>query len=126
MRLASTLIPLFIVLASGATGAGLTGDDDPGKKVEPKRVVAKSLKFDPKKVEITEGESVVWVNKARTAHTATSDDGKTFDTKEFKPGETTKPVKFEKAGEFKYHCKVHGKTMSGTVVVKAKAKAKAK
>ncbi len=123
MRLASTLLSFFLLLASGATGAGPEGRDDPGKKAEPKRVVAKSLKFDPKKVEITEGESVVWVNEARTAHTATSDDdGKTFDTKEFKPGETTKPVKFEKAGEFKYHCKVHGKTMSGTVVVKAKAK----
>ena len=111
------------MLASGATGAGPAGRDDPGKKAEPKRVVARSLKFDPKKVEITEGESVVWTNEARTEHTATSDDdGKTFDTKEFKPGETTKAVKFEKAGEFKYHCKVHGKTMSGTVVVKAKAK----
>ena len=95
----------------------------PARRPSRNASVAKSLKFDPKKVEITEGESVVWVNEARTAHTATSDDdGKTFDTKEFKPGETTKPVKFEKAGEFKYHCKVHGKTMSGTVVVKAKAK----
>ena len=123
MRLASILLPFFIFLASSATGAGPAGRDDLGKKAEPKRVVAKSLKFDPKKVEITEGESVVWVNEARTAHTATSDDdGKTFDTKEFKPGQTTKPVKFQKAGEFKYHCKVHGKTMSGTVVVKAKAK----
>ena len=123
MRLASILLPVFIFLASGATSAGPAFRDDPGKKAEPKRVVARSLKFDPKKVEITEGESVVWVNEARTAHTATSDDdGKTFDTKQFKPGETTKPVKFEKAGEFKYHCKVHGKTMSGTVVVKAKAK----
>ena len=94
-----------------------------GPKGQGDTVTAKSLRFGPKKVEITEGESVVWVNKARTNHTATSDDdGKTFDTKEFKPGETTKPVKFEKAGEFKYHCKVHGKTMSGTVVVKAKAK----
>ena len=116
MKLASTLMPLLIALASGATDAG-------EKPTEPRRVVARSLKFDPKKVEIMEGESVVWVNEARTTHTATSDDdGKTFDTGEFKPGETTKPVEFEKAGEFKYHCTVHGKTMSGTVVVKAKVK----
>ena len=54
-----------------------------------------------------------------TKHTATSDDdGKTFDTGEIEPGKSSKPVKFEKEGEFKYHCKVHGKTMSGTIIVK--------
>ena len=47
------------------------------------------------------------------------DDGKTFDTGEVEPEKSSKPVKFEKEGEFKYHCKVHGKTMSGTIVVKA-------
>ena len=47
---------------------------------------------------------------------------KTFDTGEIEPGKSSKPVKFENPGEFKYHCKVHGKTMSGTVVVKAKVK----
>ena len=46
------------------------------------------------------------------------DDGKTFDTGEVKPNETSKPVKFESQGEFKYHCKIHGRTMSGTIVVK--------
>ncbi len=115
---ALTILAVLCYLAPGAVD---------GKSSDPKAneitVTVKSLSFSPKKVEITEGESVVWVNEARTNHTAASDDdGKTFDTKEFKPGETTKPVKFEKAGEFKYHCKVHGKTMSGTVVVKAKAK----
>jgi plastocyanin len=37
---------------------------------------------------------------------------------EVKPEESSKPVKFEKEGEFKYHCKIHGKSMSGTVIVK--------
>jgi plastocyanin len=31
------------------------------------------------------------------------------------------PVKFDKEGEFNYHCKIHGKTMSGKVVVKPAA-----
>ena len=61
--------------------------------------------------------------QARTKHSATSDDdGKTFDTGDIEPGKSSKAVEFEKPGEFKYHCKVHGKTMSGTIVVKAKAK----
>ena len=91
----------------------------------PITVAMKSLSFSPRSIEVQVGDSVVWDNEARTKHTATSDDdGKTFDTGEIEPGKSSEPVKFEKAGEFKYHCRVHGKTMSGTVVVRAKAKAK--
>ncbi len=81
-------------------------------------VKMKSLSYDPKTLEVRVGDSVTWTNDSRTTHTATSDDEKTFDTGEIKPNESSKPVKFEKEGEFKYHCKIHGKTMSGTVVVK--------
>jgi plastocyanin len=85
-------------------------------------VKVKSLSFGPKKVEVQFGESVVWTSEARTNHSATSDDdGTTIDTGDIEPGKSSKAVKFEEAGEFKYHCKVHCKTMSGTVVVKAKA-----
>ena len=42
----------------------------------------------------------------------------TFDTGEIKPNESSSAVKFDKEGEFKYHCKIHGKTMSGMVIVK--------
>src|SRR5207249_725021 len=90
-------------------------------KPDPKTatVTIKSLSFDPKRLEIHVGDSVVWANESKTVHTATSDnDGKTFDTGDVEPGKSSKPVKFEKDGEFKYHCKVHGKSMSGTIVVK--------
>jgi plastocyanin len=116
------LFPAFCLFALacflGIPAGETKGDAKP--EVEPITVTMKSLSYDPKKLEVHVGDSVVWTNKSRTAHTATSDDeGKAFDTKEIEPGNTSKPVKFEKAGEFKYHCKVHGKTMSGTVVVKA-------
>ena len=69
------------------------------------------------------GVKLLWKNKAFAAHTATSDnDGRTFDTGNVEPGKSSKAVKFEKEGEFKYHCVVHGKTMSGTIVVKAAEK----
>ncbi len=114
---ALTMLAVLFYLAPGA---------DDGKSAVPKAkeitVKVKSLSFSPKKVEVQVGESVVWTSEARTNHSATSDDdGKTFDTGDIEPGKSSKSVKFEKAGEFKYHCKVHGKTMSGTVVVKAKA-----
>ena len=115
---ALTILAVLCYLAPGA---------DESKNSEPKakeiNVKVKSLSFSPKKVEVQVGESVVWTSEARTKHSATSDDdGKTFDTGDIEPGKSSKAVKFEKPGEFKYHCKVHGKTMSGTVVVKAKAK----
>ena len=82
-------------------------------------VTIKSLSFDPKQVEVHVGDTVVWTNNSLTNHTAISDDdGKTFDTGEVKPNETSKSIKFESQGEFKYHCKIHGRTMSGTIVVK--------
>src|SRR5438309_10776315 len=91
------------------------------KKSEAKTITVtmKSLSYDPKRLEIRVGDSVVWTNGSRTTHTAISDDdGKTFDSGEVEPGKTSKPVKFDKEGEFKYHCKVHGKSMSATIVVK--------
>jgi plastocyanin len=99
-------------------------EKDGTKQSEPKAtsVEMKSISYDPKSVEVPVGGSIVWTNKAFTNHTATSeDDGKTFDTGEIKPGETSSPVTFDKEGEFNYHCKIHGKTMSGTIVVKPAA-----
>lgn len=94
--------------------------DDKKSETKPISVTMKSLSFDPQKLEIRVGASVVWTNKSRTTHTATSDDdGKTFDTDEVEPDKSSKEVKFKEVGEFKYHCKVHGKSMSGTIVVKA-------
>jgi plastocyanin len=113
---ALAIFAVFCCLVPGA-------DDSKRSDSDEASVAMKSLSFSPKKLEIRIGDSVVWNNEARTKHTATSDDdGKTFNTGEIEAGKSSKPVKFEKAGEFKYHCKVHGNTMSGTVVVKAKAK----
>src|SRR4051794_18224321 len=120
MRFVSLIVICALTLASllACSADEKTGDQKP--EAMPVTVTMKSLSYDPKKLEIHVGDSVVWTNESRTTHTAMSnDEGKTFDTGEVEPGKSSKPVKFEKEGEFKYHCKVHGKTMSGTVVVKA-------
>ena len=111
-----SLLPLagaLIVTASVAWSANAPA--------APVSVVMKSISYDPKRVEVSVGGSVVWTNKAFTNHTATSDDGQTFDTGEIKPNESSSQVTFDKEGEFNYHCTIHGKTMSGTVVVKPSA-----
>lgn len=119
------LFPAFVTFTLACSFVSPTAQKNDDKKADagPATVTIKSLMFDPKTLEIRAGDSVVWTNDSRTTHAATSDDdGKTFDTNDIEPGKSSKAVKFEKEGEFKYHCKVHGKTMSGTVVVKAAEK----
>jgi plastocyanin len=112
-----------LILVGSLRGSAAEQNGDNPSEAKAITVRVKSLSFDPKKLEVHVGDAVVWTNQARTKHTAISDDdGKTFDTDEIAPGQSSKPVKFEREGEFRYHCKVHGKTMSGTIVVKAKAK----
>ena len=107
-----------------AVSVAWSAEENDGTKqsdAKPTSVEMKSISYDPKSVEVPVGGSIVWTNKAFTNHTATSDDGQTFDTGEIKPNESSSPVKFDKEGEFNYHCTIHGKTMSGTVVVKPSA-----
>ena len=116
-----SLFPIVSVIILAASVASSAGEKDGDKKPEANSITVemKSLSYSPKIVEVPVGDTVVWTNKAFATHTATSDDdGKAFDTGEIKPDETSSPVKFEKEGEFKYHCKIHGKSMSGTIVVK--------
>jgi plastocyanin len=96
------------------TSAGLWACDGWAAEVK-----MKSLSYDPKQIEIQRGETVVWKNTAHTDHSATSDDKPAvFDTGMVAPTKESKPVRFDKAGVFKYHCSMHGTSMSGTVVVK--------
>jgi plastocyanin len=121
-REARVPVPLACVLSLAGLLAGPAGaqNADENSEAKPNTVTMKSLSYDPKSLEVHVGDSVAWTNAARTRHTATSDDeeGKTFDTGAVEPGTSSQPVKFEKAGEIKCHCKIHGKTMSGTIVVK--------
>jgi plastocyanin len=115
-------VSLAFIFAVSVASFAEENDGTKQSDANPTSVEMKSISYDPKSVEVPVGGSVVWANKAFTNHTATSeDDGKTFDTGEIKPSESSSPVKFDKEGEFKYHCKIHGETMSGTIVVKPAA-----
>ena len=111
----SLIVSLLILTASVAWAA------DSNANAKQISVDMKSISYDPKIVNASVGDSIVWTNKAFSSHTATSEDEGSFDTGEVKPGETSSPVKFDKEGEFNYHCKIHGKTMSGTIAVKPAA-----
>jgi plastocyanin len=80
-------------------------------------VQMKSISFSPKLVQIVQGDSIVWKNVSYTEHSAT---GANFDTGLVKPKDKSKAIIFSTPGTYAYNCKIHGKTMSGTIQVSAK------
>jgi plastocyanin len=104
----ATLVAAAVLLSIGVlvSEAGAAGADDKAK------VKIVGLAFKPGKVTIDRGTRVVFANTTGEAHTATSG---SFDTKAIAPG-TSKAVRFNRAGTFAYHCKIHP-FMKGKVVV---------
>jgi plastocyanin len=74
-----------------------------------------SFTFRPATVHVKVGGRVTWANRDSAAHTATADQGPTFDTGTLKQGQR-KTVTFAIAGTFTYHCAFHA-FMKGTVTV---------
>jgi plastocyanin len=82
-------------------------------------VKMKSLSYEPKRLEITPGQAVIWRNVALTEHSATAEESPdVFDTGMIAPGKESRAISFDQVGEFPYHCSMHGKTMSGVIIVK--------
>jgi plastocyanin len=77
-----------------------------------KTVQIKGFAFKPGTSRVDRGTRVTFANSSNTAHTATSG---SFDTKRIAPGKSA-TVRFNKAGTFAYHCKIHP-FMKGKVVV---------
>ncbi|HJT73608.1 MAG TPA: plastocyanin/azurin family copper-binding protein [Chitinophaga sp.] len=87
----------------------------PGNGV--KTVKMEGMRFSPKKIEISVGDTVVWVNGSNMPHNVISDDGVVVSSL-MKKGETFLYV-FRKAGTFPYYCQPHRSMgMKGTVIVK--------
>ena len=72
--------------------------------------------FHPSKVTVAPGTTVAFTNKDTTEHTATADNGTTFDTGAIQHDQT-KMVTITKAGTYGYHCAFHP-FMTGTIIVK--------
>jgi plastocyanin len=79
------------------------------------KVAIKMYAFSPATVHVKVGGKITFTNFDSTAHTATSDDGTSFDSGTLDQGHS-KTITFTKAGTFTYHCAFHA-FMTGTVVV---------
>jgi len=72
--------------------------------------------FKSKELTVAVGTTVQWKNTDGTAHTVTSDDGKTMNSKALSQNETYEYT-FNSTGSFTYHCAIHP-SMTGTIIVK--------
>ena len=83
----------------------------------PTRTISiQNFRFKPAHITIKRGTKVRWINKDSTAHTATANNGRSFDSGRLGKGQRYTHT-FKSAGKKSYHCKIHP-DMRASVVVK--------
>ena len=97
-------------------GVGLALASVAGAKKRPTRtVLIQGFKFKPANITIKRGTRVIWINKDSTQHTATANNGKSFNSGLLRKGQRYSHT-FKRAGKKGYHCKPHP-FMRGSVTV---------
>jgi plastocyanin len=79
------------------------------------RAAVQDFLFQPARLEIAAGTTVVWTNGGQMMHTVTAEDG-SFDSGPIEPGQLGS-ITFSRAGTFPFHCTPHP-FMRGVVVVR--------
>jgi plastocyanin len=83
----------------------------------PTRTISiQNFSFKPAHITIKRGTKVRWINKDSTAHTATANNGRSFDSGRLGKGQRYIHT-FKSAGKKSYHCRIHP-DMRASVVVK--------
>ncbi len=79
------------------------------------RVAVQDFLFQPTRLEVAVGTTVVWANDGQVAHTVSAEDG-SFDSGSIEPGER-RSLTFARVGTFAFHCTPHP-FMRGLIVVR--------
>jgi plastocyanin len=117
--------PLVVIAATAMLAVGCGGDSKantpPQSTAKPSggsgdAVTIANFKFSPPTLTVTAGTRITVTNDDSTAHTATSDDGNSFDTGTLDPG-ASRTIAVPKAGSYAYHCSIHP-FMKATIVAK--------
>jgi len=109
------------LLAAAAAGTLLAGCGGGGgsatakSSAAPDAVTIANFAFSPATITVAHGAKVTVTNSDSTAHTATSDNGSSFDTGDIDPG-SSKTITVTKPGTYAYHCSIHP-FMHGKLVV---------
>ena len=81
-----------------------------------RKVVIKNFSFKPAHNTIKRGTRVRWINRDNVQHTATANNGRSFDSGLLRKGQRYSHT-FKRAGKKPYHCEPHPH-MKGSVTVK--------
>ncbi len=76
---------------------------------------AEDFRFQPGRLEVERGTTVVWTNAGQVVHTVTAQD-RSFDTGDIEPGDR-RSLTFSRPGTYSYHCTPHP-FMRGEIVVR--------
>jgi len=79
-------------------------------------VLIQGFRFKPANITLKRGTRVRWINKDSTAHTATANNGRSFNSGRLGKGQTYTHT-FTRAGKKPYHCKIHPH-MKGRITVR--------
>ena len=83
----------------------------------PARTVSiQNFRFKPAHITIKRGTKVRWINKDSTTHTATANNGRSFDSGRLGKGQSYTHT-FKSAGKKSYHCEIHSH-MKGRITVR--------
>jgi plastocyanin len=94
--------------------AGAALDSTAISIVEPPFKPPTTWRYEPAALTAKVGTTVTWTNSGAVAHTATADDGKTFDSRLMRP-KATFSTTLKSPGTFTYHCTYH-RWMKGTII----------
>jgi plastocyanin len=103
---------LFVVSAAGAHKHPMAR----AQKNPTRTVSIQNFSFKPAHITIKRGTRVRWINKDSTAHTATANNGRSFDSGRLGPGQRYTHT-FKSAGKKPYHCEIHP-DMKGRITVR--------
>lgn len=114
MYLAPLSVIVVLVFASIALAQdSSSGGEDPAQNVS--TVSIHDHAFDPAQLDVAPGTTVTWVNNDTEPQTATSDDGKLFDSGVLQPGQSYS-VWLDGSGTVTYHSELNP-DMQGTLIV---------
>src|ERR687884_1545990 len=112
----AALVVVGTLLAFSVAGAHKHPTAAMAQKHPTRTVSIQNFSFKPAQITIKRGTKVRWINKDSTAHTATANNGRSFDSGRLGKGQRYTHT-FKSVGTKKYHCEIHP-FMRGSVVVK--------
>jgi plastocyanin len=115
MVLRGSVILAAVIAAAACSSSDDDGGQGPGDTPEGD-VLVRNNEFDPDLLEVAAGATVVWAwASGGTLHNVTFDDDVASGNRASGTFERT----FDAAGDYPYHCTIHGPSMSGVVSVGA-------